>query len=426
MAAQAEAATLQTHRRDRSRRVWLVLAISGAAFIGLCGLLTVGVYRYLGSITVQQPANVEVRQGTKLTRQRRGQTSQELVNVSSPVGEGDWVNTGPDTEGFLTFFGGDITAQVYFSTSLRLDSLRTTRFFEDQRSMSLTINMGTVVIATAEPGDYASERYVVNTADGSVLVGTASRVRIEAGGRPTTVVVDRGVATLMAGGKKTVVGLGQMASVDASGTVSGPLPAEQELVDNGNFTAVPTRRSDEVANGGLGTSVWVALLEQPTGPDTGTTSVSVVSETVGSTVVFGALMKRDSTGDSYARAGVSQEINEPVDYLRSIDLYATVKIIKQPARIGGPVGVVYPLTIRVNYTDTDAKARTWVQNFYFKDGKLDEKDPGQVQQARWTTRHFTLKSKEVGRDMAVVNSIEIFGYGPQFESWITGISMIAR
>lgn len=426
MGAQVGAAVPRIRRRDRSRRVWIVLVVSTLAFFAVCGLLSAGLYRYLSSITVQQPASVEVRQGVQLTRQRKGQTSQELVNKSSPIGEGDWVSTGPDTEGFLTFFGGDITAQAYFSTSVRLDMLRTTRFFQDQRSMALTLNMGTIILATADPGNYTDEHYVVNTDDGSVLIGTASKVRIEINGGPTTVVVDHGLATLLAGGKRMVVGAGQMASLDGGGEMSGPLPAEQELTHNSNFTDPPTRKADEVAHGGLGTAVWVPFIEQVAGSAPTTTTVEVVTETVGSTVVSAAVMEHEGTTEHYARAGVRQDIDQPVDFLHTIDLYATVKVVRQPLKLGGPVGNVYPLTIRVNYTDTDGKPRTWLQNFQFKDGKLDGKDPSQVQQARWTTRHFQLKTKDIGRDMAVINSIELFGYGPAFESWVTGVSLVAR
>jgi hypothetical protein len=41
---------------------------------------------------------------------------------------------------------------------------------------------------------------------------------------------------------------------------------------------------------------------------------------------------------------------------------------------------------------------------------------------------FFLKSPELstGKDIFVINSIEVYGYGPQFQSWITGISLVAR
>jgi hypothetical protein len=39
---------------------------------------------------------------------------------------------------------------------------------------------------------------------------------------------------------------------------------------------------------------------------------------------------------------------------------------------------------------------------------------------------FVLKSATTGLDVAVINSIEVYGYGTQFQSWVTGLSMLAR
>lgn len=435
MSAQVEAGAgvTRVRRKDRSRQVWIVLALSTIGFFAICGVLSAGLYRYLSSITVQQPASVEVRQGTQVTVQRRGRTSQELVNKASPISEGDWVTTGPDSEGFLNLFEGGITVQTYFGTLLRLDSLRTTRFFQDHRSMSLTLNTGTIVVSTGESGTYTDERYIVATDMGSILVGPASKVRIErtVAAGPVTASVDKGTATLMSGGLRSTLEVGLMGSLEGGGAISGPLPAEKDLVYNGDFTEQPTRRADEVANGGLGTAVWVPFREQTPGSESVATSVNLVSEKVGSTLISAVVMNatvlpKQGVSEHYAKAGVRQDINQPVDYLQTIDLHASVKVVRQPARIGGPVGDVYPLTIRVNYSDTNGKSQSWSQNFQLKTGKADSKDQGQVRQAQWSPMYFRIKSKDVGQNMAVLDSIEIFGYGAEYESWVTGVKMIAR
>jgi hypothetical protein len=39
---------------------------------------------------------------------------------------------------------------------------------------------------------------------------------------------------------------------------------------------------------------------------------------------------------------------------------------------------------------------------------------------------FVLKSSSYNQDMAAINSVEVYGYGSEYQSWITNIQLLAR
>lgn len=138
--------------------------------------------------------------------------------------------------------------------------------------------------------------------------------------------------------------------------------------------------------------------------------------------------ERNDRGDHFIKVGIRQEVNRPATFLNSIELFATVKVVRQTTPIGGPQGNLYPLTIRVIYVDSEGAEHDWKQQFYYVAGQPDPVDPGQVEQGIWWApkERFVLKSPDEVRDIAVIRAVEVFAYGSQFQSWITGISMVAR
>lgn len=431
MRARAGAGAVEVPQSTRARAVWIVITVCTLGFLSLCAILSSGLYNYLGNVTVPQPATLQLRQGQQLTVQRKGTNTQEYVTTTTLLHEGDVVTTGADTEGFVDLFNKEVTIQTYFSTTLSLDRLRTTRYFQNLRELQLTLQHGTLVIATADPGDNSQLDYTVATNGGDVVIPGGSRVRVQTDGHGnTTAVVDQGTATLFSNGRHVLIGAQQLAVSLPPGSSSdlSVQPAQEELVANGNFDQPPTSRAER---DGLGTAAWTIVRQQVGGGGgngniVGTNRIQVVTETLGTTDISAVLLDRSAPGDSYARLGIHQDIDQPADYLHTIDLYATVKVVSQQATVGGPSNDVYPLSIRVNYTDTNGKAQVWSRNFRYVEGFPSKGDPGALQQGGWKREQFALKSSAQGQDMAVINSIEIFGYGSQFQSWVTGVSILAR
>jgi hypothetical protein len=407
------------------------------AFFGLCALLGSGVFGFLTSITERQIGLLEPRKGTQLTVQRAGTTAPVLVAEKAELNEGDMTSTGPDSEAYIDLFQGDITVRSYFSTTITLERLRTSKFFQTLREMRLTLNTGTVVVATGVPSAFTDENYVVATDDGDVLIPSQSRVRVHrAPDEPgTTIVVEEGTAQIFSQGHRLDLGANRMVTAQGEGGFSAVSTAFEELIQNGSFLDPWTGGAEMKEQGGLGIAAWLPIRE-PANADPRLNRIEVISETIGSGTNYLIDLRRQGPVSQYGRLGIRQEINRPVDYLERIELRASIRVVQQPEVIGGPAGDIYPLTIRVNYTDGQGRPRSWVRSFYYgqdSDPASDSPAVERVEQNRWTsvppaadgTVSYTLKpiAETQADEPDIINSIEIYGYGPQFNSSINSISL---
>jgi hypothetical protein len=442
---------------SRARTVWLVIAMSMAAFIVLCGVAISALSAFLGSITAANSATADVIAGSGLIVQRRHSAVTEFVTKTTTLAEGDAIQTPSGGRAFVRLFD-ESTVQAFFDTRLEMGRMRATRFFENAKEISLVLHSGTVVVATGDLGTYSSMDYTIATSDLEVEVHPSSRVRVrlEGGDRNeqvTRVVVDAGSATVLGLGSKVELGSAQMAILDAGSGLQGPFVAELALVDNGDFNQPPSP-PEEVENGGLGTAGWTIIRDEdaPALPGARVVISSERIPTLGS--VSYVLLANEGSSQQYARIGIRQEINEPAEYLTTIELTASIKLVNQvaPSTVAG--GELYPLTIRVLYSDADGKTHEWKRSFYINGDETDlsqttsTKVPSGVWQSTEQIRAdrvsrvpadrpdlveinrnmFVLKSPELstGKDIFVINSIEVYGYGPHFQSWITGISLLAK
>ncbi len=440
MSAATRTQVVNTPHAQRARRVWIMLLLSSLLFLTLCAFAGAGVANYLSTVTNPKTADLQLSHGSQLTVVRHLTLFQELVTGKTTLREGDTVSTGSDSEAFLQLFDGS-TIQTSFSTTLKIDSLRISQFFQNLKEAAFTLDSGTAIISTAGLGGYSSASYTVATGNAVITFDTGSRVRVRAEGsgdqRSTNAVVDYGSATFQSNGKKISLGAGSMASVSGVEVPIGPVAVGEELIHNGSFTEPPTSGAEQQESGGLDTAAWLPIRDQSaeldeTGDSIGT--VRVLTETLQGVALSAAVMDRVSSGERLGRVGIRQEINQPADFLSSIKLSATVKVVSQSSPAGGPQDNLYPLTIKVLYSDAQRDQHEWVQSFYIHSpgDKPDSKLSTEMPQGVWKSTDqlapdkFVLKSANTGQSVAVIDSIEIYGYGSQFQSWITGVSIIAR
>ena len=433
---QAQPRPARTVEAQRSRLVWMVLAGTSLAFLFICMLGIMAVSTFINNDTVAMTARIEPLRGARLAVLRHNSVVPELITSTTQIAEGDVATTGGDSSAFLQMFDGS-TIQTYFSTTLEIQNLRTGRYKRNLKEISVSLRSGTAIMVTADPGEYATSAYRVSTdsAEISLASNSKARVRIEPidGEDRTTVVVDYGEAVFVANGETKRVAPGQMMWV-AGDQPPVEQPAEEQLIRNGDFSEDPTSGAELVENGGLGTAAWLPIREGAevpvSDPNYEPGTVTLDSEDL---PYRGPLkdvkFERDYQGDHFIKVGIRQEVNRPATFLNSIELFAAVKILRQSTPIGGPQGNLYPLTIRVIYRDSEGAQQDWKQSFYYVDGQPDPAEPAQaVEQGIWWSpnERFVLKSPKEVRDIAVIQAVEVYAYGNQFQSWITGISMVAR
>jgi len=142
-----------------------------------------------------------------------------------------------------------------------------------------------------------------------------------------------------------------------------------------------------------------------------------------------------------------------VEFYQTIQLTATIKLVSQELPVTGPGGEIYPLIIKIVYKDSGGNLHEWRRSFYYDgdDASLGDLSRLKTTQGKWesttemqlerqqqaaaTGRQdlvalnndlFVLKSPSVNQDMAAINSVEVYGYGSEYQSWITNIQLLAR
>ena len=121
---------------------------------------------------------------------------------------------------------------------------------------------GFVHVANSDQDDYASSQYLISTPHAEIDAdpGSLIDVNVQGGADPSTrVIVEAGGATFRAQGKSIRLASRQMAFVSSLTAPQGPLIAEINLVQNGDFTEGPTSNAEELDNGGLGVAGWMQV-----------------------------------------------------------------------------------------------------------------------------------------------------------------------
>jgi hypothetical protein len=431
MSAGTRIEQLSSADERRSRSVWAVLALCSLVFVALCAFVAVGLGTYINTLTVPRTATLEPRQDAQVVVKAYHSVTEELITGEKSLGEGDTVSTKEGSAAFLTLFD-DSTVQLYFDTELVLNRMRTSRFFGTSSEIVLTVNRGTLVVATGGLDAYGVSQFLIATEGGGATVGPNSKVHIRVDGSEsgsiTSITLDEGTASLSSRGTSLVLKPKELGHITSAGVIDGPFPAEEELVRNGQLTDEATNGAELVENGGLGTAAWLPIRSQTVPPVSDLGVVEVVAETVGGQTTNAVRLQRGSGDTHFIQVGMRQEINRPAEYLTSIEVKATIKIVQQTLLAPGPRVDLFPLTIKVIYRDSSGKQHDWKHSFYYQGDTDDIPNATRVRQlGAWTSvEGLPLKSAETGQAIQMIEAIEVYGFGHGFEGWITGISLIAR
>lgn len=453
MNANSELQTADVAADRRARTVWIVLAFATFLFIGLCSVSAATLASFAAGVTVKKVAILEVKQGPQLFVIRSGNIVPEVVERSTDLFEGDLVESGADSAAFISLWD-DSRLQTANDTRLELRLLRERQFFEAQEEVELYLDEGTVIVSTSDASRYKSVRYRVVTDQAVVEIAPSSRVSVqsmtEAGQPVSQVIAHDGVATLLSRGASITLQAGKMARVAGDAAPEGPVEAGVELVRNGDFSEPPTVPAEESSGGGLDTAAWLPIRELSTEDNggSGSASVEVIEEKQPDLSTVRLAKIKGSSEQQVVRAGLVQEVNRAVEYFDTIEFRANINLVTQTEPAGGRQGNLFPLTVRISYSDTENRAKEWQRSFYYEGNFEETRTPTlfKLNKLSWTgtdsltatdqsdsatdtsglSEAFMLKSATVGQDIVRIDKIEIFGFGTQYESWITDISLLAR
>ncbi|HSJ58396.1 MAG TPA: FecR domain-containing protein, partial [Anaerolineae bacterium] len=218
---------------NSSRLAWTVLWTAFILFCVLAVSIPLGARAYIMNAFEDQEAQLQRIAGTPLVRREENGLPFGVPDTATVLA-GDELVISADTRAILDLFDrSHIT--LYDNTILALDRAGSPRFGMSDRpnEVSVTVTSGRVSIGRALAGE-RDTRFTVLTPHTSVLLDEGS-YRVEVNAQGTEVTVVRGRAVVGSEPSGLVLSQGMRSSVDAAGTVVGPMPVARNLVRNGDF-----------------------------------------------------------------------------------------------------------------------------------------------------------------------------------------------
>ena len=403
-------------RQNPHRVAWTILI----ANLAVCCVLAVAVPLAGRSFVLHSTRALKTSLATTagtVQIQVPGALEPNAVPERRDVPEGSQVITDELAQALLTISsdesGGSaaVTVRVLQNTSLSLVRAQTPRFGAsiDPSTLLLKLERGRVRLAMANTSARPI-RAVLQTPQGeAVLSGAAFDVAVR--NDETQVTALEGSAVVSAAGRSVTVEDSQRVVVAAGRAPNLPVPAEQNIIRNGNFV-------EDLA------STWQQVIDVPAGHEPG----SVTRETEDHPRVH--LLRRAEDGVPNS-AGISQTLKTDVQGHDSLVLQLDLLCLHQSVPGGGELSSEYPIKVDIAYTDIYGKSLHWFQGFYCQDlppGSSWQRPTGQqVSVGVWYTYESPNLIQALSETRpARVDAITILANGHDYESMVSDVALIAR
>jgi len=396
------------------RLAWTVLLLAFTTFCVLAVAIPLGVRWYLlNAMTAETTAVTSVR-GTVLAEMRKANLPIPITDGSTiEVEETARITTDSTSQAILIFFN-DTTLTLYGETSVRVRQSRAPRFSMGHRPDTIVIELeqGRVRVAPTSRSNLSFEilspQAVISLGEGSYSV--------EVNDEGTQVTARQGQAQLVAADESVRLATGERAMVHPGEAPSSPLPAEQNLLANHDFSA-PLE------------GVWeVYQVEPPSGVVT--TGLEIVE--VGNRQA----LEFHSQGEDnlHSEVGIIQEVNKSVQDFDSLRVQLDVSLERQSLPGGGTLGSEFPIMIHLAYKDSNGNDRDWYHGFFYVPPPenwllFDAPDNSSERIARflWYPYESTNLLDSLGTTKPVyIKYIRIYASGWIYQARITDVSLLAQ
>ena len=411
------------------RLAWTVLLLAFGAFCVFAIGCPLSVRGYL--LKARQPLHAQVNAQRGTVRVERGGSSRvDATTLGDPasleVFKGDGIRTIELDEGLLVLQRDQeqnretlTSVVVYDNSDVVLVDAYSPRFGlgSDPHGAILQLKEGRVRIEVQTSGDGRPVQIEVNTDHALVQLSEGSYA-LEVTNQQTIATVRKGSATIRAGGQGLALSEEQRAGVLQSGQLDGPLPAERNMVANGDFGQ------------GIDTS-WVEFSNSADG----LARANSANDEGQSVVQF----QHDQPQPS--EVGLIQTLNRNVKDLESLVLHVKVLIDSHSLSVCGSLGSECPVMVSVDYRDAVGNGRQWVHGFYASEDPAvaqpyycttcpDPKsgDHNRVPDKAWFLYDSPNLMEIQPPDLrpVVVQSVRIYASGHSYDSMVTDVELLAQ
>jgi hypothetical protein len=334
-------------RSNPQRVAWTVLWIAFLCFCILATGIPLGVRSYLLNSTQGHETRLQRIAGTiQLQRADGGQPI--AVTEAAGVAEGDEIILDATSRGTLDLFERSHVT-LYSNTNLELERVKAPRFQLSDRAnqISLGLTGGLVRVGVALPGERETE-FRVLTPHTSLWLEEGS-YRIEVTNQATQITVIRGQAYVGEQADARALEQGTRTRVDLSQRLPEPLPAAENLVQNGDF-------QQPLSTGWATSTVTLSASASPP-------SVEVIEE--GGRRAAMLLQSRSNPGD-HTEVAIHQRMERDVRDFDRLEVSLDVKLEFQSLSGGGLLSSEFPIIVRLDYKDLWGDDKFWTHGFYYQ------------------------------------------------------------
>jgi hypothetical protein len=390
--------------RQRERLAWLVLLSAFGLFVVVAAGLVLGVRWYREEALSARAASLDdIIEGTVLHQSE--QVVRETVAAEGQrLQDGDRIRTDQNGKALIRLPDGS-NVTLWPNTTIEIRQLRSSTYTDNRSVFLLAQLSGHSRVHVAVPSTL-ERRFEIQTPHGRLVVREGS-YRLEVGPEGTEVAVREGSASVTGRERTVEVLRGERTVVSDGGDPARPGGAERDLIRNGDFRQgfegwrIGSRNEED---GVLGQVNLVPVEGR-----------------------FAMWLRRQGSV-RHGEAFIQQTIGRDVTDEASLKLQLDARVIHQSLSGGGVLGSEYPLLVRLRYRDYYGGERQIDRGLYVRNPEGRPVTNGrQIPANQWSPITIDLfDDRAVHPKPAYLMWIEVEGGGWEFESFVTGIQLLAQ
>jgi len=398
-------------KKNPARLAWMILSIAFATFCFLVAGIPLGIRWYVINATQVHKTSLAAVRGTVQVQEPDAVGPMAVIATKDDVPEGSTITTDATSQAFLEFFEGS-TLYLYNKTQVVIQKTQSPRFGLSSKpnTIALEVTGGRARIGVA-PSMASPLNFQVQTPHAAVELEEDGSYSVEVSSEEFQLTVRDGRARVMAMGKAVELGQGERTTVEIGREPLGPLPAERDLIVNGDFKEPLT----------VGWRDYHSQVD----PDEVSGKAEILIMGDRQAVRFWRMGKAANHGET----GIIQVIDKDVRDFTSLELYISVRLLDQSLAGGGTLSSEFPIIVRLDYKDPNGNDNFWTHGFYFKDPIENwpiidgEKIPRYV----WYPYESPNLMEQLGDvKPAHITSVRIYASGWDYQSMASQVQLLAK
>ncbi len=395
-------------RKNPQRVAWIILSMAFATFCFLAVSIPLGIRWYVINAPQVHKTSLAAVRGTVQVQEPDVHKPFAVTGSKDDVPEGSTITTDATSQAFLEFFE-DSTLNLYNKSQVIIQKTQSPRFGLSPKpdTIALEVTGGRVRIGVA-PSLESPLNFQVQSPHATVELKEDGSYSMEVISEEFQLTVSRGRAKVTAMGKTVELGQGERATVEIGREPMGPLPAERNLIVNGDF-----RESLEKG--------WFPYHDRDD-PNEASGRAEIVTSGARQAVLFQRLGGNIYHGET----GVIQAINKDVRDYGAVELRLSVMLLYQSLSGGGTRHSEYPIMVRLDYKDAYGNPDHWVQGFYYENPANYPISKGlEIPRNVWYSYESGNLMEILGKP-ADLTSIRIYASGHDYQSMVTEVELLAK